>query len=72
MASKEEQAVKNRNMKDANQENEKKDGKDQDANKREPMALLSGASEYYVPRGEGNGTPLQYSCLENPMDGGAW
>ena len=28
----------------------------------------------YVRRwiGEGNGTPLQYSCLENPMDGGAW
>ena len=28
-----------------------------------------------VPRlqdGEGNGTLLQYSCLENPMDGGAW
>ena len=22
--------------------------------------------------GEGNGTPLQYSCLKNPMDGGAW
>ena len=22
--------------------------------------------------GEGNGTLLQYSCLENPMDGGAW
>ena len=22
--------------------------------------------------GEGNGTPLQYSCLENPMDQGAW
>ena len=22
--------------------------------------------------GGGNGTPLQYSCLENPMDGGAW
>ena len=22
--------------------------------------------------GEVNGTPLQYSCLENPMDGGAW
>ena len=21
---------------------------------------------------EGNGTPLQYSCLENPLDGGAW
>ena len=23
-------------------------------------------------RAEGNGTPLQYSCLANPMDGGAW
>ena len=22
--------------------------------------------------GEGSGSPLQYSCLENPMDGGAW
>ena len=22
--------------------------------------------------GEGSGTPLQYSCMENPMDGGAW
>ena len=22
--------------------------------------------------GEGNGSPLQHSCLENPMDGGAW
>ena len=25
-----------------------------------------------IPFGEGNDTPLQYSCLENPMDGGAW
>ena len=25
---------------------------------------------YYSP-GEGNGNPLQYSCLENPTDGGA-
>ena len=25
-----------------------------------------------LPDGEGNGTPLQYSCLENPMDGEAW
>ena len=25
-----------------------------------------------LENGEGNGTPLQYSCLENPMDGGAW
>ena len=24
------------------------------------------------PPGEGNGTPLQYACLENPMDKGAW
>ena len=22
--------------------------------------------------GEGNGNPLQYSCLENPLDGGTW
>ena len=26
----------------------------------------------YIANGEGDGTPLQYSCLENPMDGGAW
>ena len=26
----------------------------------------------YALFGEGNGTPLQYFCLENPMDGGAW
>ena len=26
----------------------------------------------YILAGEGNGTPLQYSCLENPMEGGAW
>ena len=25
-----------------------------------------------IKSGEGNGTPLQYSCLENPMEGGAW
>ena len=25
-----------------------------------------------MDNGEGNGTPLQYSCLENPMDEGAW
>ena len=33
-----------------------------------PFSL--GPSQYRD--GEGNGTPLQYSCLENPMDGGAW
>ena len=34
---------------------------------------LSGHSySYRVLHRKGNGTPLQYSCLENPMDGGAW
>ena len=28
--------------------------------------------EFWRSPGEGNGSPLQYSCLENPMDGGAW
>ena len=28
--------------------------------------------EFCYELGEGNGNPLQYSCLENPMDGGAW
>ena len=32
--------------------------------------LLLGS--YNGRTGEGNGTPLQYSCLENLMDGGAW
>ena len=26
----------------------------------------------FICIGEGNGSPLQYSCLENPRDGGAW
>ena len=30
------------------------------------------AAALEVGVGEGNGTPLQYSCLENPMDRGAW
>ena len=29
-------------------------------------------NEVYRWNGKGNGTPLQYFCLENPMDGGAW
>ena len=29
-------------------------------------------NELLPSSGEGNGTPLQYSWLENPMDGGAW
>ena len=37
-------------------------------------AVKKNAFELVLMRwiGEGNGTPLQYSCLENPMDGGAW
>ena len=36
--------------------------------------ILENQSLYFpgTPYGEGNGTPLQYPCLENPMDGGAW
>ena len=37
------------------------------------MELKCKFEDNYEPAiGEGNGTPLQYSCLENPMDGGAW
>ena len=34
--------------------------------------LLPNQSSITLQYGEGDGTPLQYSCLENPMDGGAW
>ena len=34
-----------------------------------PLLFKSVIASYF---GEGNGTPLQYSCLENPIDGGAW
>ena len=37
--------------------------------------LYSGWENYkliFANDGEDNGNPLQYSCLENPMDGGAW
>ena len=37
-----------------------------------PSWWLSGKELACQCWGEGNGTPLQYSCLENPMDGGAW
>ena len=33
------------------------------------MCLIPGSERF---PGEGNGTLLQYSCLESPMDGGAW
>ena len=38
---------------------------------RRDMQMFS-LSEVREQSGEGNGTPLQYSCLENPMDRGAW
>ena len=37
-----------------------------------PKNLFSFWTVCLLYLGEGNGTPLQYSCLENPMDGGAW
>ena len=36
------------------------------------LHVLPNTCYYLSFLGEGNGTPLQYSCLENPMDGGAW
>ena len=44
------------------------DGKASDYNVGDPGSIPGlGRSS-----GEGNGNPVQYSCLENPMDGGAW
>ena len=44
------------------------DGKESTCNAGDPGSIpgLGGSP------GEGNGNPLQYSCLENPMDRGAW
>ena len=36
------------------------------------QVILLCLEESSIHLGEGNGTPLQCSCLENPMDGGAW
>ena len=36
------------------------------------VLLISIIYKYIASSGEGKGTPLQYSCLENPMDRGAW
>ena len=44
------------------------DGKDIACNMGDP-GLIPGSGRF--PK-EGNGNPLQYSCLENPMDRGAW
>ena len=38
----------------------------------EPKTALKNKRYICYLIGEGNGTPLQYSCLENPRDGGAW
>ena len=44
------------------------DGKESACNAGDPSSIPGlGRSP-----GEGNGKPLQYSCLENPMDGGDW
>ena len=39
------------------------------AHNEEDPGSIPGSGRY---PGEGNGNPLQYSCLENSMDGGAW
>ena len=36
------------------------------------VATILNSTTLATNTGEGNGTPLQYSRLENPMDGGAW
>ena len=37
-----------------------------------PECSWDSLTSFSLFEGEGNGNPLQYSCLENPMDGGAW
>ena len=37
--------------------------------KNPPASVIPGSG---ISPGEGNGNPLQYSCLEKPMDGGVW
>ena len=44
------------------------DGRESSCNKGD-LGLVPGLGR---SSGEGNGNPLQYSSLENPMDGGAW
>ena len=40
--------------------------------KNEIVLSLTICMDLEITIGEGNGTPFQYSCLENPMDGGTW
>ena len=52
---------------------EKKEGwKDKGALQSFSFTRQSFIPQHYSCIGEGNGIPLQYSCLENPMDGAAW
>ena len=44
------------------------DGKESACNAGDPGSIPGSGRSL----GEGNGNPLQYSCLENPMDRGAW
>ena len=44
------------------------DGKEPACNMRDPGSIPGSRR----PSGEGNGNPLQYSCLENPIDKGSW
>ena len=37
-----------------------------------PCDMENDLNVFSLKLGEGDGTPLQYSCLENPMDRGAW
>ena len=37
-----------------------------------PSGIMAKKGAVKATSREGNGNPLQYSCLENPMDGGAW
>ena len=46
--------------------------KSRDITNKVPSGQSYGFSSGHVWMGEGNGNPLQYSCLANPMDGGAW
>ena len=39
---------------------------------RSGLRLMGKIQGLWTEVGEGNGTPVQYFCLENPMDGGAW
>ena len=48
--------------------NDSSDGKESACNVGDPGSIL-GSGRF---PGEGIGNPLQYSCLENPMDRGAW